>query len=69
MCSRCARRSRSEMVIPGLQVLEKKVAELEKTMRKDSKRFQRMLMMLAMSDDGDEEILEALKGQDKADKI
>ena len=52
-----------------LQVLEKKVAELEKTMRKDNKRFQRMLMMLAMSDDGDEEMLEALKGQDKADKI
>ena len=52
-----------------LHALENKVAELEKTMRKDSKRFQRMLMMLAMSDDGDEEMLEALKGQDKVDKI
>jgi len=51
-----------------LQALEKKVAELEKTMRRDNKRFQRMLMMLAMSDDGDEEILEALKDKDKADK-
>jgi len=50
-----------------LQALENKVAELEKAMRRDNKRFQRMLMMLAMSDDGDEEILEALK--DKADKI
>ena len=52
-----------------LQALENKVAELEKTMRRDSKRFQRMLMMLAMSDDGDEEILDALKDKDKADKI
>jgi len=52
-----------------LQVLEQKVDELEKTMRRDSKRFQRMLMMLALSDDGDEEILEALKDQEKADKI
>ena len=52
-----------------LQALENKVAELEKTMRRDNKRFQRMLMMLAMSDDGDEEILEALKDKDKADKL
>jgi hypothetical protein len=52
-----------------LQVLEQRVDELEKTMRRDSKRFQRMLMMLALSDDGDEEILEALKDQEKADKI
>jgi putative secretion ATPase (PEP-CTERM system associated) len=52
-----------------LQALEKKVDELEKTMRRDNKRFQRMLMMLAMSDDGDEEILGALKDQDKLDKI
>jgi len=52
-----------------LQALENKVAELEKTMRRDSKRFQRMLMMLAMSDDGDEEILDALKDKDKMDKI
>jgi len=52
-----------------LLALEKKVDELEKTMRKDNKRFQRMLMMLAMSDDGDEEILDALKDQDKVDKI
>ena len=53
----------------GFRRWKKKVAELEKTMRKDNKRFQRMLMMLAMSDDGDEEMLEALKGQDKVDKI
>jgi hypothetical protein len=33
------------------------------------KRFQRMLMMLAMSDDGDEEVLDALKEKDKIDKI
>jgi putative secretion ATPase (PEP-CTERM system associated) len=52
-----------------LLALEKKVDELEKTMRRDSKRFQRMLMMLALSDDGDEEILDALKDQDKIDKI
>jgi general secretion pathway protein A len=52
-----------------LLTLEKKVGELEMTMHKDSKRFQRMLMMLALSDDGDEELLEALKNQDKADKI
>jgi hypothetical protein len=52
-----------------LQALEKKVDELEKIMRRDNKRFQRMLMMLALSDDGDEEILEALKDQDKVDKI
>jgi len=52
-----------------LQTLENKVDELEKTMRKDSKRFQRMLMMLALSDDGDEELLEALKDQGKADNI
>ena len=52
-----------------LQALENKVAELEKAMRRDNKRFQRMLMMLAMSDDDDEEILEALKDKDKADKI
>ena len=52
-----------------LQLLEQKVDELEKTMVKDSKRFQRMLMMLALSDDDDEEILEALKEQEKADKI
>ena len=52
-----------------LQALEKKVSELEKTMRKDNKRFQRMLMMLAMSDDGDEEMLEALKDKDKIDKV
>jgi hypothetical protein len=48
-----------------LQALEKKVDELEKIMRRDNKRFQRMLMMLALSDDGDEEILEALKDQEK----
>ena len=52
-----------------LQVLEQKVDELEKTMIRDSKRFQRMLMMLALSDNDDEEILEALKEQEKADKI
>ena len=52
-----------------LQALEKKVDELEKIMRRDNKRFQRMLMMLALSDDGDEEILDALKDQDKIDKI
>jgi len=52
-----------------LQALENKVVELEKTMRRDNKRFQRMLMMLAMSDDGDEEILEALKDKDKVDKV
>jgi len=52
-----------------LQALENKVAELEKTMRRDNKRFQRMLMMLAMSDDGDEEMLDALKDKDKMDKI
>jgi len=52
-----------------LQALENKVTELEKAMRRDNKRFQRMLMMLAMSDDGDEEILEALKDKDKADKL
>ncbi|MCK5383204.1 MAG: XrtA-associated ATPase [Gammaproteobacteria bacterium] len=52
-----------------LRALEKKVSELEKTMRRDNKRFQRMLMMLAMSDDGDEEILDVLKDQDKLDKL
>jgi general secretion pathway protein A len=52
-----------------LQALEKKVDGLEKAMRRDNKRFQRMLMMLAMSDDGDEEILDALKDQDKLDKL
>jgi len=52
-----------------LQALEKKVDELEKNIRRDNKRFQRMLMMLALSDDGDEEMLEALKDQEKADKI
>ena len=52
-----------------LQALENKVEELEQTMRRDNKRLQRMLMLLAMSDDGDEEMLEALKGRDKIDKI
>lgn len=52
-----------------LQVLEQKVDELEKTLCRDSKRFHRMLMMLALSDDSDEEILEALKDQEKVDKI
>ena len=51
-----------------LQALENKVAELEKTLRRDNKRFQRMLMLLAMSDDGDEEILEAFKDKDKVDE-
>jgi putative secretion ATPase (PEP-CTERM system associated) len=48
--------------------LEKKVEMLEKSIRNDRKRFQRMLMMLALSDDDDKELLEMLKELDAADK-
>ena len=51
-----------------LLALEKKVEMLEKSIRSDRKRFQRMLMMLALSDDNDKELLDRLKGLDAADK-
>ena len=51
-----------------LLALEKKMDQLEKSMRTDRKRFQRMLMMLALSDDNDKELLDILKELDAADK-
>ena len=48
--------------------LEKKVDQLEKTLRTDRKRFQRMLMLLALSDDNDKDLLDKLKDLDVADK-
>ena len=50
-----------------LLALEKKMDQLEKSMRTDRKRFQRMLMMLALSDDNDKELLDILKELDAAD--
>ena len=51
-----------------LLALEKKVDQLEKTLRTDRKRFQRMLMLLALSDDNDKDLLDKLKELDAADK-
>lgn len=51
-----------------LRSLEKKVELLEKSVRNDRKRFQRMLMMLALSEDNDKELLDILKEMDAADK-
>ena len=51
-----------------LLALEKKVDQLERTLRSDRKRFQRMLMLLALSDDNDKDLLDKLKELDAADK-
>ena len=51
-----------------LLALEKKVDSLEKTLRTDRKRIQRMIMMLALSDDNDKELLDVLKELGAADK-
>jgi hypothetical protein len=51
-----------------LLALEKKVDFLEKTLRTDRKRIQRMIMMLALSDDNDKELLDVLKELGAADK-
>jgi hypothetical protein len=53
---------------PHIQALEKKVEELEATLRNDRKRFQRMIMMLALSDESDEELVDVLKDLSNADK-
>ena len=44
-----------------LLALEQRLDLLEKTLRIDRKRMQRMLMMLAVSDDKDQELLDVLK--------
>ena len=46
-----------------LLALEKKVDQLERTLRSDRKRFQRMLMLLALSDDNDKDLLDKFKVQ------
>jgi len=51
-----------------LLALERKLENLEKTMRNDRKRLQRMIMMLALSDDNERELLDALKELNAADK-
>ena len=53
---------------PRIQELEKKIEELETTLRNDRKRFQRMIMMLALSDESDEELVDVLKDLSNADK-
>jgi putative secretion ATPase (PEP-CTERM system associated) len=50
-----------------LIALEKKVELLEKTIRSDRKRIQRMIMMLALSDDNDKELIDVLKELEAAD--
>ena len=44
-----------------LLALEKKVGLLEETIRNDRKRFQRMLMMIALSDDKDVDLADMMK--------
>jgi len=51
-----------------LLALEQRLDLLEKTLRIDRKRMQRMLMMLAVSDDEDEEMLDILKEPGVADR-
>jgi len=51
-----------------LQALEKKVGLLEDTIRNDRKRFQRMLMMLALSDDKDINLADMMKNLIEAGK-
>ena len=51
-----------------LLALEKKLENLEETIRRDRKRIQRMIMMLALSEDHDKELLNVLKELDVADR-
>ncbi|MGB5340438.1 MAG: hypothetical protein WBO06_15245, partial [Gammaproteobacteria bacterium] len=53
---------------PRILELEKKLEQLENTIRNDRKRFQRMIMMLALSDESDEELVDVLKDLSNADK-
>jgi putative secretion ATPase (PEP-CTERM system associated) len=51
-----------------LLALEKKLENLEETIRRDRKRIQRMIMMLALSDENEKELRDVLKELDAVEK-